>query len=413
MDRSLSNTPPGPSRVVVTSLGLVTAAGAGVDASWDRLMAGRTCVGPIRTFDATVLPGTQGAELLDLPTAGEPGDDRTIRMLLAAGEEVGRELVPRLAGDAAARRRTAVVLGTSQGVLLGMAPVHRRMRRGEGRLSDDEVELFRTYRPGYGTRRLAEALGAEGPRTTLGMVCVSSAMAVLHGASLIRSGAADRAVVGGFEGFSPFIHTGFFCIGALTRTVCRPFDKRRDGTVLGEGAALLLLESEEAAIERGARPLALLEGGGFAADGVHMTAPDREGRGLQRAIDQALRESGAAPGTIDYVNAHGTATAYNDSMECCAMDRVFGGEPPPMSSLKSTFGHTLGAAGGLDAVISIRAMAEQTIPPTVNGGEEPEREGWDFVPSHSRPAPGLRRVLSTNAAMGGNNTALLLRMWEG
>ena len=406
----MSNTSP---RIVITALGLVTAAGAGVESSWRRVATGQSCVGPIRTFDATVLPDTQGAELADLPVAGRPGDDRAIRMLLAAGKEACADLAPRLADDARARARTAVVLGTSQGALLGMAPVHRRMRRGKGRLTDDEVELFRTYRPGYGTRRLAEAIGAEGPRSTLGMVCVSSAMALLQAASLIRSGTADRAVAGGFEGFSPFIHTGFFCIGALTRTVCRPFDKRRDGTVLGEGAAILVLESEEAAADRGAEPLAVLEGGGFAADGVHMTAPDREGRGLGRAIDQALHESGVTPDRIDYVNAHGTATAYNDAMECCALDRVFSGEPPPMSSLKSTFGHTLGAAGGLDAVISIHAMHEGVLPPTVNGGEDPEREGWDFVPAKSRSVRGLRRVMSTNAAMGGNNTALILRKWEG
>ena len=394
-------------------MGLVTAAGAGIQASWDRVLAGESCVGPIQTFDATVLKDTQGAELVDLPDVGEPCDDRSIRMLLAAGEEACAGLMPRLADDPRARARMAVVLGTSQGALLGMAPVHRRLRRGGGRLSDDEVALFRTYRPGYGARRLAEAVGAAGPRTTLGMVCVSSAMAVLHAATLIRNGSADRAIAGGFEAFSPFIHTGFFCIGALTRTVCRPFDKRRDGTVLGEGAALLMLESEDAAAERGAVPLAVLEGGGFAADGVHMTAPDREGRGLQRAIDQALRESGVEPADIDYVNAHGTATAYNDAMECCALGQVFSDAPPPMSSLKSTFGHTLGAAGGLDAVISIRAMHEGILPSTVNSGEEPERDGWDFVFDAGRPAQGLRRVMSTNAAMGGNNTALLLRKWEG
>ena len=401
------------SRIFLTAMGLVTAAGVGVRSAWDRVAAGRSCVGPIRTFDATVLPVQRGAELQVVPEAGTEDDERAIRMLLAAGDEVRADLTPFLNDRPQARERLAVVLGTSQGALLQMNEIHRRLRTGDGRLTDGEVETFLAYRPGYGTQRLAEALGAMGPRSTIGMVCVSSAMATLHASELLRDGLADRAVAGGFEGFSPFIHTGFCSIGALTKTMCRPFDKRRDGTILGEGAALLLLETEEAARERGAVPLAEIEGGGFAADGVHMTAPDRDGMGLQRAIDQALEISGVAADDIDYVNAHGTATAYNDAMECRALGRVFGGDPPPVSSLKSIFGHTLGAAGALDLICSVKAMAEQTLPPTVNSGDEPEVDGWDFVPGEARPATNIDRILSTNAAMAGNNTAILLRRWEG
>jgi len=394
-------------------MGLVTAAGSGVQASWDQVVAGRSCVGPIRSFDATVLPVQQGAELAEVPDAGTDDDERAIRMLLTAAAEVSTDLGPFLADHPDARDRLAVVLGTSQGALLRMDAIHRRMRAGRSRLTDAEVEVVEAYRPGYGTLRLAEHLGARGPRSTLGMVCVSSAMATLHGFEMLRDELADRAVVGGFEGFSPFIHTGFCSIGALTKTTCRPFDKRRDGTILGEGASLLLLETEDAAAERGAVPLAEIEGGGFAADGVHMTAPDRDGKGLQRAIDQALAATAIDPADIDYVNAHGTATAYNDAMECMALGRVFGGEPPPISSVKSIFGHTLGAAGALDLICAIRAMSDQVLPPTVNSGEEPEVEGWDFIPGEARRVEGLARILSTNAAMAGNNTAILLRRWEG
>ena len=400
-------------KILITAMGLVTAAGAGVQAAWDHVVAGRSCVGPIRTFDATVLPVQRGAELADVPDTGTDEDERAIRMLLAAGDEVSAGLAPFLADRPQARDRLAVVLGTSQGALLRMSEIHRRLRAGEGRLTDDEVKVFHRYRPGYGTQRLAEALDARGPRSTVGMVCVSSAMATLHAFEMLGDGLADRAVVGGFEGFSPFIHTGFCSIGALTKTSCRPFDRRRDGTILGEGAALLLLETENAARERGAVPLAEIEGGGFAADGVHMTAPDRDGRGLQRAVDQALTISGVTPADIDYVNAHGTATAYNDAMECRALGRVFGGEPPPVSSVKSIFGHTLGAAGALDLICSVKAMSDQILPPTVNSGEEPEVEGWDFVPGEARRAEGIDRTLSTNAAMAGNNTAILVRRWEG
>jgi 3-oxoacyl-[acyl-carrier-protein] synthase II len=400
-------------RIVVTGLGLVTAAGGDTDATWDAVAEARSCIGPIQTFDATVFQNPTGAELLELPAAERPGDDRALRMLLAAGRQAAGDLAPRLAEDSETRRRTAVVLGTSQGSILGMADVHRRMRREGGELTPEDRDAIRAYRPGNGAGRLADALGIEGPRTTMGMVCVSSSMALLQGTGLIRDGVVDRVLAGGFEGFSPFIFTGFYCIGAASRTLCRPFDKRRDGTILGEAASLLLLETEEAARERGAEPLAILEGGGFAADGVHMTAPDREGRGMERAIRQALADSGVDAADIDYVNAHGTGTPYNDAMECKALARVLPGEMPPISSIKSIFGHTLGAAGGLDAGVSVLAMRHQVVPPTVNGGEEPEVDDWDFVFEGARPTKGLNRVLSTNAAMAGNNTALLFRRYEG
>jgi len=402
-------------RVVVTAQGLVTAAGSDADAAWSAVSEGRTCIGPVRTFDASVFTHPTGAELLDLPPPRREGDDRAIRLLLHAAQPIEAALQPVFEGERDAAARTAVVLGTSQGAIDGVADVHRRMRRGGGALTEADRDAIRAYRPGYGAERLAEMLGARGPRSTVGMVCVSSAMALLQAADLLRSGVADRAVAGGFEAFSPFIFTGFYCIGAASKTLCRPFDRRRDGTILGEAAALLLLETEEAALRRGATPMAILEGGGFAADGVHMTAPDREGRGLERAIRQALDDAGVDPGEIDYVNAHGTGTPYNDAMECKALRRVIPGDRPmpPMSSLKSIFGHTLGAAGAVDAGVSVLAMEHQVLPPTINSGEEPEVEGWDFVFGQSRSTRGMRRVMSTNAAMAGNNTALLLRAYEG
>lgn len=404
-----------PARVVISALGLVTAAGPDADSAWAAVSEGRTCIGPVRTFDASVFSNPTGAELIDLPPARREGDDRALRLLLHAACPLEEALGPVLAEDDRAAARTAVVLGTSQGAIDGVADVHRRMRRGGGALTQEDCAAIRAYRPGHGTERLAELLGARGPRSTVGMVCVSSAMALLQAADLLRSGVADRAVAGGFEAFSPFIFTGFYCIGAASKTLCRPFDRRRDGTILGEAAALLLLETEEAARERGATPLAILEGGGFAADGVHMTAPDREGRGLERAIRQALDDAAVSPEEIDYVNAHGTGTPYNDAMECKALRRVIpeGRTVPPMSSLKSIFGHTLGAAGAVDVCISLLAMEHQVLPPTVNSGEEPEVEDWDFVFGEARTTRGMRRVMSTNAAMAGNNTALLLRRYEG
>jgi 3-oxoacyl-(acyl-carrier-protein) synthase len=402
--------PPAP-RVVVTDLGVVSAAGVGVEAAWACVEAGRTCIGPIRSFDASrAFPGALGAEIDEVPRAGRDDDERALRLLLAAADDLSPGLPRLLAERPEAARRTAVAIGTSKGAVLAMAPIHRRFATaiGVAPMTDDEARAVSTYRPGTGAERLAERLGARGPRSTLGLACASGSMAILHAAELIRAGVADRAVAGGYDGFSPFVFTGFDSIGALTRTCCRPFDRRRDGTVLGEGAALVVLETEEAARERGARPRAWLEGGGYTADGVHLTAPDREGRGLAKAVRQALRDARVEPGDVDYVNAHGTGTRFNDAMECEAFGAIFGGSRPPVSSIKSIFGHTLGAAGALDVAMCVVAMERQVLPPTA-ALEDPEPEGWDFVPGRGRPASSLDVVLTTNSGFGGNNTALVLR----
>ncbi len=400
--------------MVITDLGVVTAAGVGIEPFWDTIVAGRSCIGPVRTFDASVFPSPTGAELIDVPAAGREDDERALHLLLEAGNQLSSGLASFLRDHPPAAARCAVSLGTSQGAILGVGPAHRRLRRGGGALDDGDVRAFEAYRPGHGTARLAEHLGARGPRSTLGMVCVSSAMAIIQGAEMIHDGSADRVVAGGFEGFSAFIFTGFHCIGAMSKTKLRPFDERRDGTLLGEGAVLVVLEREDAARERGATPLAVLEGTGFAADGVHLTAPDREGRGLARAMRQAFRQAAIEPGEIDYVSAHGTGTPYNDAMECKAFRQVFEGVPemPPLSSVKSIFGHTLGAAGALDVAASVLTIQRGVLPPNVNGGGETLIEDWDFVGPVGRPAEGVDLVLSTNAAMAGNNTALILRRAE-
>lgn len=394
-------------------MGLVTAAGVGVDPAWDRIEEGSSCIRPVNTFDARAFPAALGAELHDLPRVGRDDDERSIHLLLAAADTFTSGLGAYLRRRSNDARRTAVVLGTSKGVILAMAQLHRRFARGIETLSSAEVEAIHRNRPGYGALRLAEHIGARGPRSSLGLACASSSMAFLQAAELIRSGVVDRAVAGGFDGFSPFIFTGFHVIGALSQQGCRPFDQRRDGTVLGEGAALLVLESEEAAAERGAHPLALYEGGGFAGDGVHLTAPDRRGRGLQRAVRQALDQAGLTPGDLDYVNAHGTGTVFNDAMECEAFRAIFAEQDrvPPLSSIKSVFGHTLGAAGALDVIVSIEALRRQMLPPTVNGAEEPLVPQWDFVTEGVRPTSGLDVVLTTNSGFAGNNTALVFRRY--
>lgn len=409
--------PPSPSasrpesRVVVTGLGLVSAAGAGVESAWAHLLSGETALSNIRSFDPAPWGLEVAGEAQSVPRVD--GEDRALQLLRLATDEVLRD-----AGwSTEPEPRRGVVLGTCQGAIEPVRALHRRYLNRPVRADAGDHGLFAAYRPGEGTARAAEQVGARGPRATVGMVCVSSAVAILHGMSWLRRGVADQVLVGGFEGFSPFVFTGFQCIGALARGALRPFDLQRDGTVLGEGAALLALETLESAQRRGARVRAELLGGGVSADAFHMTAPDPQGAGLQRAIRMALKEARLGPADIDYISAHGTGTAFNDQMELTAFSHIFGeqlaaGHAPPLSSKKSTFGHTLGAAGALDALLSVMALERDLLPPTVALAEPIGDGRWDFVPGRARPveAP-LRHILSTNSAFGGNNSALVLARW--
>lgn len=398
-----------PVRVVVTGLGMVSAAGTGVASAWSLVQGGKTGLRRVELFDSEPYGGALAGEAAHLPR--EPGIDRSLQLLLLAADE--------LISDAAwengqADPDTGVVLGTSQGAIEDARGIHREFLESPYPESGSpEQDLFAHYRPGYGAELLAEHIGARGPRATMGMVCVSSSVSIIHAVDLLRRGAATRMVAGGFESFSQFVFTGFYCIGALASGALRPFDDARDGTVLGEGAVLLALETLDSALERGASIYAEVVGGGYTADAFHMTAPDPEGRGLERATRMALQEARMGPGDIDYICAHGTGTVFNDGMECKAFARIFAelaaeGRMPPISSLKSVFGHTLGAAGALDALISVLALRDGVLPPTV--AQDAPIADWDFVIGAGRKTEArLEVALSTNSAFGGNNSALVLR----
>ena len=391
---------------------MVSAAGTGIEAGWEARAEGRSALAEVESFDATAYGSPLAGEARHLPS--DPSIDRSFQLLdLALAEVLGD------AGWSEAERgdETGVVLGTSQGSIARAQDIHRGLaRRPQEAATEAQREAFANYRPGAGTARVAERSGATGPSSTVGMVCVSSSVAILHAADLIRRGVCQRALAGGFEEFSQFVFTGFFCIGALASGPLRPFDEARDGTSLGEGAVLLTLESLESAQARGASIYAELVGSGHAADAVHMTAPDREGRGLERAIRQAFTEADLSPADVDYLCAHGTGTIFNDAMECQAFGRIFeavrsAGAMPPISGLKSVFGHTLGAAGALDAVFTILGMTRGVLPPTV--ANQTPIQSWDFVPGAGRRGADIRIALSTNSAFGGNNSALLFRRWDG
>jgi 3-oxoacyl-[acyl-carrier-protein] synthase II len=398
-------------KVVITGMGVIASNGTGKRAFWDALAGGVSGVKEIRSFDTAGYETHIGGEIDTFRTDPAHGQDRAFQLLEKALEEALLDLPAGVLEDPAERATTGVALGTCQGAILTGAPLHRRYLKPEGEGPQEERDRFHVYPGGCAARWVADRLGLGGPRTTLGMACVSSSMAVLYGADLVRRGHVTRMLAGGFEAFSPFIFTGFHSLLALVSDYCRPFDADRSGTVLGEGAAVVVLEEEQAALDRGARIYAELTGAGYSGDAVHLTAPDRSGQGLARAVASAFKQAGIDGSEIGYVNAHGTGTVFNDAMECAAFERVFGDRAPrvPISSLKPMIGHCLGAVGGMEVVASVMALLNEFVPPTLNHRVCPPEYHWDFIPNEGRRASGLHTVMSTNSAFGGNNTALILR----
>jgi 3-oxoacyl-[acyl-carrier-protein] synthase II len=258
------------------------------------------------------------------------------------------------------------------------------------------------------TDLIARALQARGPRTTIMTACSSSAVSIGWAADLVSSGAVDVAIAGGAEGLCRLTAAGFGALRATSPELCRPFDAERKGLNLGEGAAALVLEAEDGARRRGARILGRVAGYGVTADPHHMTAPHPEGDGAARAMRAALFDAGLSPAAIGYINAHGTATPHNDAAETRAIKAVFGELAPriPVSSIKSMVGHTLGAAGAIEAVASLLALTRGFLPPTVNHHRAEEGFGLDYIPGAAREAR-VDAVLSSSFAFGGNNAVLV------
>jgi 3-oxoacyl-[acyl-carrier-protein] synthase II len=390
---------------------VIAANGRGKREFWNALEHGISGIKEISSFSTRGYEVHIGGEITTFKTDPDSGIDRAFQLLDVAANEALADLPAGILDDPKERATTGVALGTSQGAILTAAPLHRRFLKPQDAGTAAERKAYGAYPFGQGAHYLADRLDLGGPRNTISMACVSSAMTVLYGADLIRRGRATRMLCGGFESFSQFVFTGFHSLLALVADACRPFDADRSGTTLGEGAAVVILEEEQAALARGARIYAELTGAGYAADAVHLTAPDRTGQGLARAIHMALNQAGLeTPDSIGYVNAHGTGTVFNDGMECAAFELIFKDRVAhvPISSLKPMFGHCLGAVGGIEVVASTLALLNEFVPATLNHRTNPPECPWDFIPNVGRKRPGLNTVLSTNAAFGGNNTALLL-----
>lgn len=257
------------------------------------------------------------------------------------------------------------------------------------------------------TERIATDLGISGLVTTISTACSSSVNAIMHGSNLIKAGILERLVVGGTDSLTKFTLNGFNTLMILDKKGCKPFDENRAGLTLGEGAAFLVLESEEAVKRFGKTPLAEISGYGNANDAYHQTASSPDGKGAFLAMTKALALSGMKPGAIDYINVHGTGTQNNDLSEGIAMERVFAERVPPFSSTKAYTGHTLGAAGAMEAVISVLSLQNHSVFPNLNFST-PMKELHIQPVTEMMSGMTLRHVLSNSFGFGGNNSSIII-----
>lgn len=391
----------------MTGFGMISAIGKNTSETLDSLKSGRSGVGPIRILEtihredipAAEIPITN-SELAQMAGLGEASLNTRTTLLgvIAALEAAGHAGV----NQDEKRFRTGVISASTVG---GMDQTEKHYRNY--RLGPPYNNFIFTHDCGDSTEKIAARLGLRGYITTISTACSSSANAIMTAARMIRHGMADRMIAGGTDALSKFTLNGFNTLMILDKKPCRPFDKTRAGLNLGEGAAYLVLESEESA--RGKEVLAELTGFANANDAFHQTASSPEGHGPFLSMKGALEMAGLKPGQIGYVNAHGTGTDNNDLTEGIAIGRIFGKAIPPVSSTKPFTGHTLGAAGAVEAVISIMALRNQLIFPNLNFSEKVDE--LDFEPiSHLAEANQLDHILSNSFGFGGNDASLIFSL---
>lgn len=408
-------------RVVVTGIGIVSPLGD-KDKLWRSLLDGRSGVGPITRFDPADLPVQIGAEVRDFdPTAYMDKKearrmDRFAQFAVAAAkmslEDAGLNL------PFADPTRVGVLVGSGIG---GIETLQQQaqilLERGVGRVSPFFVPMMI---PDMASGQIAIQTGAKGINSCTVTACATGTHSIGDAFRIIARGDADLMLAGGAEAaLCPLGLAGFIAARALsTRNAeptkaSRPFDAERDGFVMGEGAGVLVLEKLEHALARGAAIYAEIVGYGASGDAYHITSPAPEGEGAQRAMGEALRDAGIKPHEVDYINAHGTSTQYNDLYETMAIKKVFGehAQNLAVSSTKSLTGHLLGAAGAVEAAVCSLALKEQIIPGTYNY-EHPDPEcDLDYVPNQSRRGD-YKVALSNSFGFGGHNATLVLKRWE-
>jgi 3-oxoacyl-[acyl-carrier-protein] synthase II len=410
-------------RVVVTGVGLVCGCGIGTDEVWRGLQAGKCGIGPVTHFDATgfdcrIAGEVKNFEPLDWVEKKELKKmGRFIQLALAAAD-----FGMRMAGlevTASIANRTGVYIGSGIGGFDVIEREHSKfLAGGPGKISPFFIPAAIVN---LASGHVSIRYGAKGPNSATATACSASAHAIGDAYKIIARCGADVMIAGGSEAaVTPMGIGGFAAMRALStrnhepERASRPFDRERDGFVVGEGAGVLILEALEFAERRGANILAEIVGYGMSGDAYHITQPAEEGDGGYRVSIAALEDAKISPDEVGYVNAHGTSTPIGDAIETTALKHVFGerAKKVPISSTKSMTGHLLGGAGGLEAGISVLALRDQILPPTINYENPDPCCDLDYIPNHARKAE-VNYVLSNSFGFGGTNASLVFKRWNG
>jgi len=410
-------------RVVITGIGLVTPLGVGIETNWAALLAGRSGIRTVTRFDLTGFPVRIAGEVsnfdvqqfIDKKEARKM--DLFVHYAIAAADlaikDAGIDLA-KLEGE-----NTGVYVGSGIGGLGSIEDTHRvLLEKGPSRVSP--YFIIQTI-INEASAHISIRYKARGPNMSNVTACSTGAHAIGESFRMIQFGLADRMIAGGAEApITPLSLAGFSSMKALSERndepekACRPFDAQRDGFVMSEGAGIVLLEELNSALDRGAKIYAEVAGYGLNGDAYHVTAPSPDGEGAARVMKLAIDEAGISPADIQYINAHGTSTPYNDRVETLAIKTVFGeaARKVAVSSTKSMTGHLLGAAGGIEAGITALTIDRQVIPPTINY-EFPDPDcDLDYVPNKPRAAEVIY-ALTNSFGFGGTNACLLLKKFEG
>ena len=400
----------GTRRVVVTGMGMVSAVGNDLPTFWQSLKAGRCGIGPVTIFDTSAYRSHNGGEVKGL----SPENHFTLRDLrrlsrcdqfgiIAAREALQDSGIEKTEID---HERFGIILGADSGGIFSVEQYFRAIYTHASKRPSPSLLL--SFSLATTTDHIAQEFDLRGPRTTTATVCSSSSAAVAFAYDAIASGAAELMISGGSDSLCEVTYAGFNSLRAIDPAGCRPFDKKREGLSLGEGAGILILEELEHAQARGARIWGEVLGSGICAEAYHLTAPEPSGEGIARAIRLALADAEISPDAVEYINAHGTATPVNDVVETRGIKKAFGERAYeiPISSIKAMVGHCLGSAGGIEAVATLLSLHEGVIPPTINYSTPDPECDLDYTPNEAKEKD-IHIAVSNSFAFGGNNVCLV------
>ena len=390
-------------RVAVVAAGVVSPLGFGLDETLDSLRDARDCVTPVARFSVAQCRCKTAGQVADERLRDQSENGRRAKRLHRASHMMICALREALQQDRQFKPELAVIGTTSGGMSFGENYFRSVLQHRELRRSPTWIANYPAQKP------VIDALDAfhiSAPCQIIANACASGTNAIGHGFECIRSGRYEGVLTGGYDAISELVFVGFDSLQASTPEKCRPFDRQRTGMVLGEGAAILALENLEIARARGANVLAEITAYGISTDNFHMTQPEPSGSGPRQAMQQALMSARLAPPEIDYINAHGTATPFNDSAEGKAISEIF--ERVPVSSTKGMMGHSLGAAGAIEAIFCLLALRHQFLPANINFQSPDTDVDLDIVANEMRPAR-VNTVLSNSFGFGGTNASIVLQ----